>query len=150
RARGVAAAAVAIALAAPTAAAAPPPAERTRVIAFVLAGDAPGATRAALLMAFEHALEREHRLDVVDQDRQLAHQAGLVPRDVIGEARGLLRAGERLLRDGKTGDALARLTAAEQQLQRVLAHTSKRELARAQFLVGAAHAVIGRDADARA
>jgi len=95
----------------------------------------------------ERALEDDQRLYVVDRDRALAERAGLVPEEVISEARGLLESGEAMLRQGRAQPALQRLQAAETQLGQHLAWMSKNELARAQFLVGAAQAVLGnRDA----
>jgi hypothetical protein len=68
-----------------------------------------------------------------------------VPTDKVSEARGLRIAGEELLRRGKTAEAIARLEAASAHLAEVLAWASKRELADAQFFLGAARAVAGDD-----
>lgn len=101
------------------------------------------ATRATLQVSMERALERDDRLEVVDQDVELARRGGVVPVETVSEARGLLRAGEELLRRGQTAQALAKLEAASAHLADVLAWTRKQELAQAQFLLGAAHAVHG-------
>ncbi len=101
------------------------------------------AMRATLQVSMERALEGDPQLEVVDQDQELAERAGVIPTDRVSEARGLVRAGEELLRRGQAAPALAKLEAARAQLADVLAWTQKQELARAQFLLGAAYAVSG-------
>ncbi len=125
---------------------------RKAVAVFVVGGPSlSSAHEATLLLTMEKALENDRRLEVVDRDRALAERAGQVPEDVISEARGLLESGEALLRQGKAQPALLRLQAAENQLAAHLSWVPKNELARAQFLVGAALAVAGkRDAAAAA
>jgi hypothetical protein len=114
------------------------------VAVFVVgSGSLSSAHEATLLLTMEKALESDRRLVVIDRDRALAERAGKVPDDVISEARGLLESGEAMLRAKRAGPALVRLQAAESQLEQHLAWVSKNELARAQFLVGAAHAVLG-------
>ncbi len=124
--------------------------KRPRVPVAVFMVTAPGAEalspsrHATLLLTMEKALRHDRRLQVIDKDRHLADAAGLVPNDVISEAHGLLVSGEALLRQHKPKLALARLQAAERQLERGLEWIKKRELARAQFLVGVAHAMLGQ------
>jgi hypothetical protein len=103
----------------------------------------PSATRATLQVSMERALETDDRLSVIDADTELARRAGQVPTDLVSEARGLLTAGEELLKRGRVEPALAKLEAASAHLAEVLAWTQKQELARAQFLLGAAHAIHG-------
>lgn len=122
------------------------PGVEARVAVFVLGKDGeplPAATRATLQVTMERALEGDERLEIVDQDTELAKQAGQVPIEAISEARGLARAGEELLRRGKAEPARIKLEQASRHLAEVLAWTSKQELARAQFLLGAALAVDG-------
>jgi len=69
---------------------------------------------------------------------------------VVSEARGLLESGEALLRKKRPKLALLRLQAAVRQLENALAWVKKRDLARAQFLLGAAHAIVGHDKKAEA
>jgi len=125
--------------------------DRTKVVVFVV-GDKPlaRATRSTTLLTFEHALKQDLRLIVLDKDLQLAEQGGAYDKNVIDEARGLLATGEALLEKGSASEALARLTTAEQQLETVLPFVKKRELARAQFLVGVANAKLGKEEPARA
>lgn len=126
-----------------------PPPEQTplaRVAVIVLGKDGepvPSAMRATLQVSMERALEDDARLEVVDQDEALAIRGGVVPTDRVSEARGLVLAGEELLRRGKAAPALAKLQAASAILPEVLAWAQKQELARAQFLLGAAYAVSG-------
>ncbi len=103
----------------------------------------PAARRATVQVSAERALKRDRRLTVVDKDDRLAARARRVPSDVVGEARALLSSGEELLRRGQAPAALRKLEAASAQLARVLAWTQKQELARAQFLLGAAQALTG-------
>jgi len=130
--------------------------KRPRVPVAVFMVTAPGddalspSRHATLLLTMEKALHRDHRLQVIDKDRHLADVAGLVPNDVISEAHGLLVSGEALLRKHKPKLALARLQAAERQLERGLEWIKKRELARSQFLVGVAHAILGQKKQALA
>lgn len=127
-----------------------PPTVEARVAVLVLGQDGeplPSATRATLQVSMERALEGNGRLEVVDQDTELARRAGDVPSDAVSEARGLVIAGATLLRRGQAAPALAKLQAASAQLAEVLAWVQKQELAGAQFLLGAAHA-IGGDAKA--
>jgi hypothetical protein len=105
----------------------------------------PAATRATLQVSMERALEADRRLEVVDQDIELARRGGAVPAEKVSEARGLRIAGEELLRRGKTAEAIAKLEAASAHLADVLAWASKRELADAQFFLGAARAIAGED-----
>ncbi len=129
------------------------PGVEARVAVFVLGQDGeplPAATRATLQVTMERALEGDERLEIVDQDTELAKQAGQVPIEAISEARGLARAGEELLRRGKSEPARIKLEQASRHLAEVLAWTSKQELARAQFLLGAALAVDGEKKDAMA
>jgi hypothetical protein len=104
------------------------------------------ATRAATVQtSMEHALGGDARLDVIDLDEGLADSGGVVPKDAVAEARGLVAAGEELLRRGQPKQALLKLEGAATQLAGVLAWAQKSELARAQFLRGAAHAALGED-----
>jgi tetratricopeptide (TPR) repeat protein len=96
---------------------------------------------ATLQLTLEDTLERDHRLEVVDIEAALLDRAGQVPAEVVSEARGLLETGEALLLREQPDRALPRLQAAVAQLESLLAFTSKKELARAQFLLGAAHAM---------
>jgi tetratricopeptide (TPR) repeat protein len=136
---------------APDVVAPPAPEVQARVGVIVLGEDGeplPSATRATLQVTMERALEDDERLEIVDADTELARRAGLVPTDLVSEARGLLSAGEELLRRGRTDPAMAKLEAASDHLAEVLAWTSKQELAKAQFLLGAAHAIRGDKKDA--
>jgi hypothetical protein len=122
------------------------PEVEARVAVIVLGQDGeplPAATRATLQVTMERALEGDERLEIVDQDTELAKHAGQVPLEAISEARGLARAGEELLRRGQSEPARIKLEQASRHLAEVLAWTSKQELARAQFLLGAAMAVDG-------
>ncbi len=103
----------------------------------------PAARRATVQVSVERALKRDPRLIVVDKDDRLAVRAKRVPSEVVNEARALLRSGEELLRRGQAKTALLKLEGASVQLARVLAWTQKQELARAQFLLGAAQALSG-------
>jgi hypothetical protein len=103
----------------------------------------PTARRATVQVSVERALKRDKRLVVVDKDDRLAARAGRVPSDVVNEARALLSSGEELLKRGQAKAALLKLEGASVQLARVLAWTQKQELARAQFLLGAAQALSG-------
>ncbi len=106
--------------------------------------------RTSIIASVDQSLRRDRRLVVVDIDRELAARARQIPVENISEARGLLNSGEALLRKGRTQDALVRLETAAAHLERSLSFVSKDELARAQFLVGAAYAVTGDKAAARA
>lgn len=123
------------------------PARRARVpvAVFLVGPDGPlsPSRHATLLLTMEKALEADRRLEVIDKDRRLTEVAGRVPREALSEARGLLLSGEALLRKKKAGTALVRLQAAEEQLARALAWARKADLARTQFLVGVAHAMLG-------
>lgn len=125
--------------------------ERVPVAVFVASPDGKvgKARRATLLLTMEEALDADHRLDVIDKDTQLAEGAGFVPKEVISEARGMLGSGEAMLLKGRAKAALTRLQTAEAQLSSALAYVSKREVARAQFLVGAAQAILGKENAAR-
>jgi hypothetical protein len=103
----------------------------------------PAARRATIQVSVERALKRDKRLIVVDKDDRLAARAKRVPLDVVNEARALLSSGDELLRRGQAKAALLKLEGASVQLARVLAWTQKQELARAQFLLGAAQALTG-------
>ncbi len=103
----------------------------------------PLARRATVQVAVERALKRDKRLIVVDKDDRLAARARRVPIDVVNEARALLSSGEELLKRGQAKAALLKLEGASVQLAKVLAWTQKQELARAQFLLGAAQALSG-------
>jgi hypothetical protein len=103
----------------------------------------PTARRATVQVSVERALKRDKRLIVVDKDDRLAANAKRVPTDVVNEARALLSSGEELLKRGQAKAALLKLEGASVQLARVLAWTQKSELARAQFLLGAAQALSG-------
>lgn len=94
-------------------------------------------------VSMERALAGDARLDVIEQDEALADHAGLVPHDRVAEARALVAAGEELLRRGQAQAALLKLEGAATQLAGVLAWAQKQELARAEFLRGAAYAVLG-------
>jgi tetratricopeptide (TPR) repeat protein len=135
------------AIAAAGAAHAEPPARRARVpvAVFLVGPDGPlsPSRHATLLLTMEKALETDRRLEVIDKDRRLTEVAGRVPREALSEARGLLLSGEALLRKKKARLGLVRLQAAEQQLARALAWARKADLARTQFLVGVAHAMLG-------
>jgi hypothetical protein len=122
------------------------PAVRARVLVAVTSATGeplPSSVRATLQVSLERALGRDRRLAVIDADLELARRADLVPVEKVSEARGLLRAGEALLRRGQIGPAKARLEAASAHLAEVLAWTSKQELAEAQFLLAAARAIDG-------
>lgn len=106
-------------------------------------GTSSAARHATLLVEMERAVRGDKRLAAVDKDYQLALRAGDVPTDVISEARGLVRAGEALLRKQRAADALPRLEAGVRQLETALAWVKKEELAAAQFLLGAARASAG-------
>jgi tetratricopeptide (TPR) repeat protein len=95
-------------------------------------------------VSMERALAGDARLDVVEQDEALADRAGLVPHDRVAEARALVASGEELLRRGQAQAALLKLEGAATQLAGVLAWAQKQELARAEFLRGAAYAVMGK------
>ncbi|HVK75381.1 MAG TPA: PEGA domain-containing protein [Kofleriaceae bacterium] len=103
----------------------------------------PGVRRATVQVSMERALKRDRRLIVVDKDDRLAARAGRLPADVVAEARALVSSGEELLRRGQAEAALLKLQGASTQLARVLAWTQKQELARAQFLLGAAQVLTG-------
>ena len=126
-------------------------AEEVPIAVFIASrGGAVGKARhATLLLTMEEALQDDRRLDVIDKDTQLAEGAGFVPKEVISEARGMLASGEAMLTNGRASAALARLQAAEAQLSGALAYVSKRELARAQFLIGAAEAILNKTKAAR-
>jgi hypothetical protein len=129
------------------------PGVEARVAVIVLGQDGeplPAATRATLQVTMERALQGDERLEIVDQDTELAKHAGQVPLEAISEARGLARAGEELLRRGQSEPARIKLEQASRHLAEVLAWTSKQELAQAQFLLGAALAVDGEKKDALA
>ncbi|HUH02363.1 MAG TPA: PEGA domain-containing protein [Kofleriaceae bacterium] len=131
-----------------------PEARRARVpvAVFLVGPDGPlsPSRHATLLLTMEKALQTDRRLDVIDKDRRLTEVAGRVPREALSEARGLLLSGEALLRKGKAKLGLVRLQAAEVQLARALAWARKADLARTQFLVGVAHAMLGDRARAEA
>jgi tetratricopeptide (TPR) repeat protein len=105
--------------------------------------------RTSVIDSTGQSLRRDRRLVVVDIDRELAARARQIPAENISEARGLLNSGEALLRKGRAKDALVRLETAASHLEKSLSFVSKDELARAQFLVGAAYAVTGKKAAAR-
>jgi len=133
----------------PSPAFADPPTPKTAV-SFVLSDEPMNrATRATLELTFDKALKQDDRIQVLDEDLQLAERAGEIPGDVAAEARGLLATGEALVKKGRANDALARLIPAESQLERLLPYVKKRELARTQFLIGVAHAMNGKRDDAR-
>ncbi len=115
------------------------------VVAGADGGALPTAVQATLQVSMERALERDARLDAVDQDDRLAAMARKVPKDAVAEARALVAAGETLLQRDKPKLALLKLQGASVELARVLAWTSKQDLARAQFLLGAAQAMAGDD-----
>jgi tetratricopeptide (TPR) repeat protein len=123
----------------------------TRVAAFVLDDDgAPvaGARGAILLHTLERALRRDGRLEIVDHDLALARRAELYPDEALGEALDLVSAGEALLRRGQARTALPRLERAARAFAENLAFARKRDYAHAQFLIGAAHSMLGNDDDA--
>jgi tetratricopeptide (TPR) repeat protein len=123
----------------------------TRVAAFVLDDDgAPvaGARGATLLHTLERALRRDGRLEIVDHDLALARRADLVPDEALGEALGSMSDGEALLRRDRAGAALPRLEQAARAFAENLAFARKRDYAHAQFLIGAAHAMLGNDDEA--
>lgn len=101
------------------------------------------ARQATIQVSMERAIAGDARLDVIDQDEALATSAGLVPTDAVAEARALVASGEALLRRNQAKAALLKLEGAATQLADVLAWAQKQELARAQFLRGAAQAVLG-------
>lgn len=121
--------------------------EPAATVAVVVAGAGgaplPPALQATVQVSMERALERDDRLEVVDQDDRLAAHAGRVPKDSVAEGLALLEAGETVLRRGKAKLALLKLQGASVQLARVLAWTSKQDLARAQLLLGSAQAMAG-------
>ncbi len=136
--------AVALAVAAPARA----DRARAKVAVVVVTGDEgalPAARQATIQVSMERAVARDARLEVVDQDEALAASAGLVPSDAVAEARALVASGEQLLRRNQAKVALLKLEGAATQLADVLAWAQKQELAQAQFLRGAAHAVLGDD-----
>ena len=106
--------------------------------------------RTSVIASVGQALRQDRRLVVIDIDRELAAQARQIPAERISEARGLLNSGAAMLRKGRAKDALLRLETAASHLEKSLSFVSKDELARAQFLVGAAYAVTGKKAAARA
>ena len=101
------------------------------------------AIQATVQVSMERALKRDPRLAVIDQDDRLAARARRVPKDAVAEGLALLSSGETLLRRGKARLALLKLQGASVQLARVLAWTSKQDLARAQLLLGSAQAMAG-------
>ncbi len=101
------------------------------------------AIQATVQVSMERALKRDPRLAVIDQDDRLAARAHRVPQDAVAEGLAQLEAGETLLRRGKVKLALLKLQGASVQLARVLAWTSKQDLARAQLLLGSAQAMAG-------
>lgn len=119
-------------------------------IVIASAGELEPTRRARLQAAMEKALRGDRSLAVRSLDEQLADQAGQIPHAVISEARGLVEVGEALLVRQRARAALPRLQAAVAQLGQVLAHVNERELARAQFLLGAAQAEAGDQQAARA
>lgn len=102
------------------------------------------ARKATLLSTMERALGEDERLRVVDRDVQLAARAGLMPSQRIAEARTLRDRGESSLADNRTTDAVADLTRAAELLEETLTYSNKRDLARAQFLLGAALVAEGK------
>lgn len=122
------------------------------VAVFVLpaAGEMSPMRLATLQLTLEDALEQDRRLELVDVEAALLGRAGQVPTEIISEARGLLSTGEALLVREDPDKALPRLRAATLQLEPLLAFVSKKELARAQFLLGAAQAMRGETTAAEA
>jgi len=131
----------------------PEPSESRRIPVAVFVTAQPGrmspARHTEVLLATQRALRDNDDLEVIDADVLLANRAGLIPNEEISEARGLLESGEALLRKGRAGPARLRLETAARLLDVGLAFVSKQELARAQFLVGAAHAILGHKKEAR-
>lgn len=105
---------------------------------------------ATLQLTLEDALERDRRLEVVDVEAALLDRAGQVPAEVVSEARGLVESAEALLLREQPDRALPRLQAGVAQLETLLTFVSKKQLARAQFLLGAAQAMRGDTDDALA
>lgn len=123
---------------APAAAEAAP---RARVTVFLL----PAAGFNAKLVSRVHsaltkALSKNEQIDIKDSDKLLVEFAGEIPRDRIEQARTALKEGEDLLRDGKAGDAVERLTQAVAAYEEVLAFVKKEQLARSMLQLGVAHA----------
>lgn len=113
------------------------------------AGELSPARRAELVRGMEKAVGADLRLAVRDVDAALAERAGLVPHEALSEVRGLVELGEALLARDRAREARPRLAAAVLQMQGMLDHMRMRDLARAQFLLGAAHAMAGDEREAR-
>ncbi|WP_428265396.1 PEGA domain-containing protein [Haliangium sp.] len=126
--------------------------DRIEVGVFVVDGpgaERPVAERAELTRAFEKALRSDRRLRVRDVDEALAEHAKLIPRDALSELRGLVELGEALLARGRADQAVLRFEAAVAAMGPLRAHVRPGRAARAQFLLGAAHAMQGRTREAR-
>lgn len=127
-----------------------PDARRTAAV-FVIpeTGTLSRATRATLQLTMENALASNRQLRVADVDARMADRAGRVPWQRITAARSRLAAGSRALERDRAAQALADLETAATELERVLAFLDDPdELVRAQFLLAAAHAVLGQDKQA--
>ncbi len=126
---------------------APPLAKVAVVILTASPDDKPltGTRLATVQVSMERALAVDTRLDVVDLDEGLAESGNAVPKDAVAEARAMIASGEALIRRNQPKQALQKLEGAATQLAGVLAWAQKQELARAQFLRGAAHAALGED-----
>jgi len=101
------------------------------------------ARKTTVAISMERALRRDRRLLVVDQDDRLAAKSNQIPTDQVSEARGLLKAGQAMLRRGAAKQAVLKLQGASTQLARVLAWTQKQDLASAQLYLGTAQAMAG-------
>ena len=99
------------------------------------------ARKATLLLTMETALKKDKRLNVIDKDIRLARRGGYVATEEIANARDLVKKGEANLAAGRPKDAVPQLNRAVKILAENLAYLGKRDLARAQFLLGASYAV---------
>ncbi len=102
-----------------------------------------------LQYGMERALRKQRRLRVHDVDLRLTFRVGQSRAARLSEALGLLKTGEALLGKSTPRAAINRLRPALALLRELLAFASKRQLARAQFLVGVAHAMLGNTRAAR-
>ncbi|MCG8421489.1 MAG: PEGA domain-containing protein [Proteobacteria bacterium] len=107
------------------------------------------ARQATLLLTMEAALQGDQRLVVVDKDLRLARRSGAVPVRAIVRARALLDRGTADLSAGRADAALPALRRGAATLAKSLAYASKKDLARAQFLIGATHVALGQNDRAR-
>jgi len=138
-----------VALAMPAAAAPDDRAATTAAVFLVSDEDMPAATRATFRLTLETALAADPRLEIRDRDLALTATAGAPQVDIATEAQGLLATGLELARQGKLERAESRLGTAVTQLERSRPFASARDLARAQFALGAVTALRAREGEAR-